>query len=142
MKYLIAILLVAMLAPPEAFSQTSKEKTVKGVSLNPDGQCLLIKSPPHRPGYSGFKKQLFDWEAQLKVAENKKWLDKNEIRKFADWHSELTVKEAALAEKGYARPFADELDKEFTRFNAEFCKSMSKTTRSRDRAPARTSRNK
>lgn len=93
---------------------------------NGEGQCLLIKSPPHRPGYEGFKKQLSNWSEQLKNAEERKWLDKPEISKFADWHSQLTLKEADVASKGYARAFADDLDKEFTRFNAEFCQAMAK----------------
>lgn len=110
----------------EKVSPESKTAPVAKPSYNGEGQCLLIKSHPHRPGYEGFKKQLSNWSEQLKVADERKWLEKTEISKFADWHSQLTLKEADVASKGYARAFADDLDKEFTRFNAEFCKAMAK----------------
>lgn len=75
-----------------------------------------------------FKDRLNTYAEQMEMARTKGWLNSAQLSSFQSELDRLNGLEASVAAKGFVKPDVDDLDKQITKFNAEFSTASNKAS--------------
>lgn len=73
-----------------------------------------------------FKDRLNTYAEQMEMARTKGWLNAAQLSTFQSELDRLNALEASVAAKGFVKPDVDDLDKQITKFNADFTTASGK----------------